>query len=39
MRYLTHQQKNIEMWLEPFLNSQAVGEHTNPQHYVNYIRL
>jgi hypothetical protein len=24
------------MWLEPFKNSQAVGEKTNPQHYVHY---
>lgn len=24
------------MWLEPQQNSQAVGEQTNPQHYVNY---
>lgn len=36
-RYLTYQQKNIDMWLEPQRNSQAVGDETNPQHYVNYI--
>ena len=35
-RYLTNKQNNIDMWLEPHLNSQAVGEKTNPQHYVNY---
>ncbi len=25
-RYLTHKQKNIEMWLEPNHNSHAVGD-------------
>ena len=24
------------MWLEPQWNSQAVGDTTNPQHYVDY---
>jgi len=35
-RYLTNKQKDIEMWLEPQWNSQAVGDTTNPQHYVDY---
>jgi len=36
LRYLTNKQINIDMWLDPLRNSQAVGDVTNPQHYVHY---